>query len=122
MDGFPQKKQKRHWVQPMNNLFLSEKAKNDLLETKTYIEEELQNPASAKETVNNIIKSLRILQDFAQAGALLSSVVNIESDYRFLVSGNYISFYRIYDDKIYVDRILYARRNYMQILFGDDEK
>lgn len=122
MDGFPWKKQKRHWEQPMNNLFLSEKAKNDLLETKTYIEEELQNPASAKETVNNIIKSLRILQDFAQAGALLSSVVNIESDYRFLVSDNYISFYRIYDDKIYVDRILYARRNYMQILFGDDEK
>lgn len=106
----------------MNNLYLSEKAKNDLLETKTYIEEELQNPASAKETVNNIIKSLRILQDYSQAGALLSSVVNIESDYRFLVSGNYISFYRIYDDKIYVDRILYARRNYMQILFGDDEK
>jgi toxin ParE1/3/4 len=106
----------------MNNLFLSEKAKNDLLETKTYIEEELQNPASAKETVNNIIKSLRILQDFAQAGALLSSVVNIESDYRFLVSGNYISFYRIHNNEIYVDRILYARRNYMQILFGDDEK
>ena len=46
-------------------------------------------------------------------------MTDIESDYRFIVSGNYISFYRAYGKEVYVDRILYARRNYMRILFGD---
>ena len=43
----------------------------------------------------------------------------LESDYRFIVSGNYISFYRAYDSEVFIDRILYARRDYMRILFGD---
>ena len=43
----------------------------------------------------------------------------MESNYRFLVSGNYLSFYRTYGNEVYVDRILYARRDYMRVLFGD---
>lgn len=103
----------------MNNLHLSEEAQNDLLEIKAYIEEDLLNPSAALATVSRIIKSLRILQNHAQAGALLSSIADIESDYRFIVSGNYISFYRAYGREVYIDRILYARRDYMRILFGD---
>ena len=103
----------------MNNLHLSEEAQNDLLEIKAYIEEDLLNPSAALATVSRITKSLRILQNHAQAGALLSSIADIESDYRFIVSGNYISFYRAYGREVYIDRILYARREYMRILFGD---
>lgn len=80
----------------MNNLHLSEEAQNDLLEIKAYIEEELLNPSAALATVSRITKSLRILQNHAQAGAPLSSIADIASDYRFIVSGNYISFYRAY--------------------------
>ena len=103
----------------MNNLHLSEEAQNDLLEIKAYIEEDLLNPSAALATVSRITKSLRILQNHAQAGALLSSIADIESDYRFIVSGNYISFYRASGREVYIDRILYARRDYMRILFGD---
>lgn len=103
----------------MNNLYLSEEAQNDLMEIKAYIEEELQNPSAALATVSKITKSLRILQNHAQAGALLSSIADVESDYRFIVSGNYISFYRAYGKNVYIDRILYAHRDYMRILFGD---
>ena len=103
----------------MNNLHLSEEAQNDLLEIKAYIEEELLNPSAALATVSRITKSLRILQNHAQVGAPLSSIADIESDYRFIVSGNYISFYRVYGIEVYIDRILYARRGYMRILFGD---
>ena len=56
----------------MNNLHLSEEAQNDLLEIKAYIEEELLNPSVALATVSRITKSLRILQNHAQAGAPLS--------------------------------------------------
>ena len=103
----------------MNNLHLSEEAQNDLLEIKAYIEEELLNPSAALATVSRITKSLRILQNHAQAGAPLSSIADIESDYRFIVSGNYISFYRAYGSEVFIDRILYARRDYMRILLGD---
>lgn len=103
----------------MNNIHLSDEAQKDLIEIKAYIEEELSNPVAALATVSRITKSLRILRTYAHAGALLSSVVDIESDYRFIVSGNYISFYRAYETEIYVDRILYARRDYMRILFED---
>lgn len=103
----------------MNNLHLSEEAQNDLLEIKAYIEEELLNPSAALATVSRITKSLRILQNHAQAGATLSSIADIESDYRFIVSGNYISFYRTYGSEVFIDRILYARRDYMRILFED---
>ena len=103
----------------MNDLHLSEEAQNDLLEIKAYIEEELLNPSAALATVSRITKSLRILQNHAQAGAPLSSIADIESDYRFIVSANCISFYHAYGSEVFIDRILYARRDYMRILFGD---
>ena len=103
----------------MNNLHLSEEAQNDLIEIKTYIEEELLNPSAALSTVSRITKSLRMLQTYAEIGTPLSSIMDIESDHRFIVSGNYISFYRAYGSEVYIDRILYARRDYMRILFGD---
>lgn len=102
----------------MNNLYLSQEAQNDLAEIKTYIEEELLNPSAALATVSKITKSLRVLRTYAKAGALLSSIADVESDYRFLVSGNYLSFYRTYGNEVYIDRILYARRDYMRVLFG----
>lgn len=103
----------------MNNLHLSEEAQNDLVEIKAYIEEELLNPSAALATVSKITKSLRILKTYAKAGTPLSSIADVESDYRFIVSGNYMSFYRTYENEVYVDRILYARRDYMRVLFGD---
>ena len=79
----------------MNNLHISEEAQNDLFEIKAYIEEKLRNPAAAQSTVRKITEILRILQSYTHAGALLSSITDTESDYRFIVSGNYISFYRV---------------------------
>lgn len=106
----------------MNNIHLSEEAQNDLIQIRAYLEEELLNPSASLAAISKITKSLRILRNYAQAGTPLSSVADIESDYRFIVSGNYISFYRAYGQEIYVDRILYVRRDYMRILFGDASK
>ena len=85
----------------MNEVYLSPEAENDLEKIKTYITEELENPAASLATVSRITNSLRILQDHASAGAPLSSVTDVESDYRFLVSGNYLTFYRAYGNMVY---------------------
>ncbi len=103
----------------MNNLYLSQAAQDDLAEIKAYISEELENPTAALSTVGRITKSIRILKNHAMAGAPLSSVANVDNDYRFLVSGNYMVFYRAIGCEVYVDRILYGRRDYLRVLFGD---
>lgn len=101
----------------MNNVHLSEKAQNDLIEIKTYIEKELLNPSAALTTVRKITKSLKILQSHPYIAAPLSSIIDIQSNYRFIVSENYMSFYRVCDNEVYIDRILYAHRDYIRILF-----
>ena len=106
----------------MNNLYLSDEAQNDLVKIKAYITEDLENPDAALATVGKITKSMRILKTHAYAGAPLSSIVDTDSDYRFLVSGNYLVFYRVCGNDVYVDRILYGRRDYMRVLFGDTQR
>lgn len=103
----------------MNKIHLSKEASNDLLEIKTYIEEDLLNSSAAISTIRKITQDLRLLETFSEIGPALSSIIDIQSDYRFLVSGKYICFYRICDSDVYVDRILNSRRDYMRVLLED---
>lgn len=103
----------------MNKLHLSPAAQRDLMGIKKYITGELENPSAALSTVGKITKSIRVLLNHAQAGAHLSSIADVDDSYRFLVSGKYMIFYRVEGSNIYVDRVLYGRRDYLRILFGD---
>lgn len=106
----------------MAELVFSPKAIEDLQEIKAYIADELCNEQAAAHTVSKILKRMHILADFPESGAPLSSIVEVDTNYRFLVCGSYTAFYRCEDDKAYVVRILYGRRNYMQILFGTPDE
>ncbi|HYE84511.1 MAG TPA: type II toxin-antitoxin system RelE/ParE family toxin [Clostridia bacterium] len=68
--------------------------------------------------VTKIMEKIRGLSEHPQIGALLTSVVDIQTDCRFLVCANYLIFYRCEGVNIFVLRILYSRRDYMQILFN----
>lgn len=103
----------------MNNINYSPMALNDLDGIWDYIEKELCNSNAAKNTVERIMHSVDQLEVFAEIGTPLSSIIEIENDYRFLISGNYMVFYRVRDKEVYIDRILYRRRNYLSILFSD---
>lgn len=103
----------------MNNLHLSEEAQSDLADIKDYIVKELENPIAALSTVRKITKEIRVLREHALIGTPLSSIADAEGDYRFLVTGNYLTFYRVQGSDVYVDRILYGRRDYLRTLFGD---
>ncbi len=84
-----------------------------------HIASELQNPIAAERMVNRIMDAVDGLEAFAEIGTPLSAIADIESDYRFLVTGNYLTFYRVYENEVFVDRVLYGRRDYLRILFGD---
>ena len=102
----------------MNKLFFSPEAVNDLDQIWTYINNELQNPVAAQKIVSDILDTIEKLQDFSELGPPLSSITEFESDYRFLVCGKYIVFYRVMGLDVHIDRVLYGRRNYIRILFG----
>ncbi len=103
----------------MNKLKISPEAKNDLAQIKVYISQELCNPQAAENLVSNITKKIRGLSQYPEIGSPLSSILGIQTDYRFLVCANYLIFYRYEDGIVFVSRILYGKRDYMRILFGD---
>jgi plasmid stabilization system protein ParE len=103
----------------MSNIHYTPEAESDLADIKRYISEELENPVAALNTVTKIAKRVRKLAQFPEIGTRLSSVINIVTDYRFLVCANHLAFYRIDGDDVYIIRVLYGRRDYATILFGE---
>ena len=103
---------------PMNKIHVSKKARADLTEIKRYIEVELENPTAARAVTRRITDDIHALRDHAMLGAPLHSAAAVPGNYRFLVTGNYLTFYRVSGADVYVDRILYGRRDYLAYLFG----
>jgi len=89
------------------------------MDIRRYITEELDSPAAAENTLKKILKTIRMLETQPFIGAPLSSIVNIDTHYRFLVCGNYLAFYYVEKEEVFIVRILYGRRDYVKILFGD---
>ena len=94
----------------------------DLLEIKNYIEYELQNPIAARNTVSKIIETYENLTVFPNAGIPVEKYVSFPTDYKFVLANNYSIFYRIEDEVIRIVRILYSRRDFVRILFGENSK
>jgi len=102
-----------------NKIHYSIEARRDLDDIWDYIEADLCNPTAAQGMICRIMDTVEQLESFSGLGTLLSAVTDTDTDYRYLVTGNYMIFYRVFDNDIYVDRILYGRRDYLRILFGD---
>lgn len=101
----------------MAEIKFSPDALSDLKGVKAYIPEELFNEQAAANTVSDIMKHIRQLSDFPESGASLSNIVQFDTSYRYLVCGNYTVFNRSENETVYIDRVLYARRDFMRILF-----
>ena len=102
-----------------NKIHYSPESRRDLDDIWDYIVSELQNRSAAERVINRIIDAVDPLKNFAEMGTPLSSSADIGTDYRFLVSGNYMVFYRVQGNDVYIDRVLYGRSDYMSVLFKD---
>lgn len=96
-------------------------SRRDLDEIWNYLASECQNTSAAERIVNSIMDDIDQLETFAGLGPALSAIVDVKNDYRFLVTGNYLTFYRVSGAEIYIDRVLYGRRDYLSSLFGDNK-
>lgn len=99
-----------------SNVVYSPLAQSDLDRIFDYISDELANPSAAIDTINAILDRVELLTAFPDSGTPLSSIYPISTDYRFVISGNYLAFYR-HEENVYVDRILYAGSDYLKTLF-----
>lgn len=97
---------------------LSPKAIEDLQEIKSYIENDLQNPIAAKNTLNKIISTYEDLSILPESGIPVQKYVPFATDYRFVLANNYSIFYRISNEDILIIRILYSKRDFLNILFS----
>ena len=102
----------------MAEIVYSPQALEDLIQTKAYITEELSNEQAARNLIAGIMKQIKQLGHFPQSGPSLNSAAGFDTDYRFLICGSYMVFYRADPDKVYIVRVLYGKRDYMRILFG----
>ncbi|WP_407426121.1 type II toxin-antitoxin system RelE/ParE family toxin [Treponema sp.] len=100
-----------------NTIHYSELAKQDLDEIYEYILLELQNPTAAQNTITGILSEISSLKLHPKTGKLVSLPNGLESEYRFVMYKNYLAFYRHEDNDIYIDRVLYGKRDYLRILF-----
>ena len=102
----------------MAELKYSPEALRDLDEIWKYIHSDLCNPDAADNTVNTILDKTEALRDFPYSGTPLDVISRIHSDYRFVTANSFLAFYRVYDGIVYVDRVLYERRDCLRVLFG----
>jgi len=97
---------------------MSDEAERDLEQIGDYIAETLKNPQAALDTIRGIKKAIGKLEDFPLIGTPLSSLVDVDTDYRCVGYGNYLAFYRPEGNNVYVDRVLYSKRNYIAVILG----
>ena len=103
----------------LNKIEYSPKALQDLDEIWNYIENKLYNPIVAKNTINGILDKAENLTSFPEAEKKLMFENKIDSGYRFISFNNYLVFYRLESNTIFIDRVIYSGRNYTKILFSN---
>lgn len=103
----------------MAKIVISPEARQDLVDTGDYIALKLRNKSAARSLLGRIQNAVMSLAQFPESGTLFSfSGPNYV--YRYLICGNYMIFYHITENTVYIDRILYGRRDYLSILFGEE--
>ena len=94
-------------------------ARQDLLETGDYIAHQLRNHSAARNLIRKIKVAVKDLEQFPYSGTPLE-VSGVHILYRYVICGNYMIFYHISETTVWIDRILYGRRDYLAILFGSE--
>ena len=103
----------------MAKLIVSPMARADMREIGDYISQKLRNPYAALRMIRRFREVMSPLREFPESGTPLLVAGKQSAPYRYLVCGNYLIFYHVADDAVHIDRVLYGRRDYMAILFGD---
>ena len=103
----------------MSDLVISPLAQADMREISDYISHELGNPEAALRLIRRFQENIMPLRAFPEMGSPLLVSGKQSAPYRYLVCSSYLIFYHADPDTVFIDRVLYGRRDYMALLFSD---
>lgn len=88
---------------------------DDFAEALIYIKDVLKNEDASNNLKNKTNEEIQKMKKFPHIGTRLYKE-NIETKYRYIRVDNYYVFYYVNDNIIYVDRFIYAKRDFIELL------
>lgn len=98
------------------NIEYSKESKQDLIGIKQYIKYNLQEPEIAQKLISKIRKEINTLKNNPEIYTIIDDDIIKKLEIRKLIVDNYIVFYRIKSNNIQIVRVMYGRRNWMNLL------
>ncbi len=98
------------------NIEYSKESKQDLIGIKQYIKYNLQEPEIAQKLISKIRNEINNLKYDPEIYAIIDDDLIKKLEIRKLIVDNYIVFYRIKNDNIEVVRVMYGKRNWINLL------
>ena len=103
-------------------VFLTDRAKQDLREIHDYIVMNFYSQQGADGKVDLILTALETLEIFPEACPLVSrrgygEMTDDEKPYRYMPIENYLAFYYIENHTVFVARILSAKQDWVKIFY-----
>ena len=100
---------------PYNAVFMP-KARKDINDICDYISLELNSPEAAERLIDKIQTEVERVCEFPFSRPLLADNILMSKGYRYILVNNFNVFYNIKDQTIFIQRVLYGRRNYEMLL------
>lgn len=97
-------------------LWYSPESLSDVKRIIDYIKNDLQNPSAAETVAKRIMHSCSLLKEMPYMGISLSSRIEVGTDWYYLITGNYIVFYRLETSAVHIIRILDTRTDYINVI------
>lgn len=94
----------------------SKDSKQDLIGIKQYIKYNLQESKIAENLINKIRGEINKLKDDPEIYSIIDEDIIKKLEIRKLIVDNYIVFYRVKNNVIEIVRIMYRRRNWINLL------
>ncbi len=98
------------------NIEYSKESKQDLIGIKQYIKYNLQEPETAQKLILKIRSEINNLKHNPEINSIIDDDLIKKIEIRKLIVNNYIIFYRIKNNNIEIVRIMYGRRNWINLL------
>ena len=94
-------------------IVFSKKSELQIDEIYQYVYDASNDKETAKKFVNELLNKTEILKKHVFVGRQLELIDNIVTQYRFIRYKDYLIFYRVDDKKVYIDRILSSKQDYV---------
>ena len=101
----------------MAEVLVSKEARKDLVGIHAYIQDELENPNSAKRILEMLKRNISSLTAMPLRGKPLNAILSVHTEYRYLTCEKYRIFYLVDGETVEIVRILHTLQDYVYALF-----